>query len=145
MISEILKQHCKSEKTETLFSKKIKHDLQRNEIYYFLKELDDKELLYYHENFYDLVTIIQLSINSDWELLDEIVSMKAKLLKKALELKKQNLEVIKRQKRKKPSSQSIVGGIPIIAESVKEITFTGRKSGKNIKNTKEIQKKNKSK
>lgn len=95
VVENLVQNSAGSAVQERIYIQVVRGNLQRIEIRHFVNNLMDLDLLGNKVSQEDIMTLLLLVINGQWEKLNTLVSMKAKFIEQALDAYETNLEVIK--------------------------------------------------
>lgn len=152
VITEFFRRFCATEPRTEAFIKQAHQELQRLEIYRFIRNVEDYQLINSHITASDVMAVTLLLINGEWLTLDTIISDKARFIREAIEKKDKLLDVVKRQLKEKtpalvPSKAISTGvedaviGTPVLPKSEYDIEFMRAQVKKSKPNSKSKSKK----
>jgi hypothetical protein len=115
IVSELIRKSAGSLQADKKFIREIRETRQKKAIWFFIRELQDADLVSERISEYDIMPVMYLLINNKWIELAGIVNQKAQFVQNALDQYNENLELVARNQLKKvdpkPSSGDTRNGV----------------------------------
>jgi len=133
IVSELIRKSAGSLQADKKFIREIQETRQKKAIWFFIRELQDADLVSERLSEYDIMPVIFLLINNKWIELSGIVNQKAQFIQHALEQYDRNLELVVSHQMKNINQKPMNGEAPSGVVDASVGTSRSRKSGKSTR------------
>jgi predicted CopG family antitoxin len=127
VLAQMIRYCAGSEKTELKFLEDIREFRQLTSIRAWIQDMSDHNLINERVSDFDLIPLMILMMNGQWIKMDELLHAKAEMIRDALRIRDENLELVARHQVKKAKSRGSSGEAQDGVQNAKDGTSQTRK------------------